>query len=171
MYTLPMQDHLSQPIALGLGSNLGARAAHLAAARAALLPQVILTKESSLYETAAWGYTDQPAFLNQAILGQTNLTPLELLAHLKNIEHELGRQASFRYGPREIDLDILYYANQNFEFPELTIPHPQLFRRAFVLVPLAEIMTPDINPAFAARVIAALADLDTSGIRKWQPAP
>ncbi len=111
MYTLCMSHPPQHTIALGLGSNLGDRAAHLAAARAALPPQIILTEKSSLYETDAWGYTDQPAFLNQVVLGQTSLSPLELLAHLKGIEHALGRQASFRYGPREIDLDILYYAN------------------------------------------------------------
>ncbi len=171
MYTLPMQDHPLELIALGLGSNLGDRATHLAAARAALPPQVTLTDESSLYETAAWGYTDQPAFLNQVILGKTSLTPLELLAHLKNIEQALGRQASFRYGPREIDLDILYYANQKIFLPELTIPHPQLFGRAFVLVPLAEVLTPQVDAAFAAQVTTTLAELDTSSIRKWVPTP
>lgn len=171
MYTLHMEDNQPKFIALGLGSNLGDRAAHLAAARAALPPQVILTDESSLYETTAWGYTDQPAFLNQVVLGQTSLPPLELLAHLKGIELALGRLASFRYGPREIDLDILYYDNQIFDLPELTIPHPQLFGRAFVLVPLAETMTPKLNASFASRVNTALAELDTSGIHKWEPRP
>jgi len=124
---------------LGLGSNLGERQANLNAAIAALPAAVKALRASSVYETEPWGYRDQPPFLNQVVEGDTGLAPLDLLAHLKRIEAALGRQPSFRYGPRLIDLDILLYGDQVIELPGLTIPHPRLEERAFVLAPLAEI--------------------------------
>jgi len=124
---------------LGLGSNLGERQSNLNAALAALPPAVRVLCSSSVYETEPWGYRDQPPFLNQVVEGDTGLAPLDLLAHLKQIEAALGRQPTFRYGPRLIDLDILLYGDQVVNLPGLTIPHPHLAERAFVLAPLAEI--------------------------------
>ena len=122
---------------LGIGTNLGDRERNLQDALAILSQKMVILKESSIYQTAPWGYLDQPAFLNQAIEVQTDLSPLNLLGFLKDTEKALGRQANFRYGPRLIDLDILFYGSRVIQTPRLQIPHPRIAQRAFVLVPLA----------------------------------
>lgn len=129
---------------LGLGTNLGERLANLAAARQAIAERLAITKTSAIYETKPWGYTDQPAFLNQVLEARTSLTPLRLLNFLKKTEERLGRQANFRYGPRLIDLDILLYDQRVLSTARLQVPHPRLAERAFVLVPLTEI-APDLT--------------------------
>ncbi len=130
---------MSETVFLSLGTNLGNRVENLRAALQALLPVVVIQAVSPVFETPPWGFTEQPAFLNMVVQGNTETDPLALLARLKSIEADLGRQPSFRYGPRLIDLDILFYGNQVFEQEHLTIPHPRLQERAFVLVPLAEL--------------------------------
>jgi 2-amino-4-hydroxy-6-hydroxymethyldihydropteridine diphosphokinase len=102
-----------------------------------------VTAVSSLYRTPPWGVEDQPPFVNAALALQTALDPDALLAALKTLEADLGRVATFRWGPRAIDIDILDYDGVRRDDPHLTIPHARLFERAFVLVPLAE-----IEPAF-----------------------
>jgi 2-amino-4-hydroxy-6-hydroxymethyldihydropteridine diphosphokinase len=126
-------------IYLALGSNLGQRQANLTAALGQLRVFISLQKISALYETEPVGYHDQPAFLNIACSGYTSLSPQELLAHLKMIEQQLGRQTTFRNGPRTIDIDILLYDDLVLTQENLVIPHPRMRERAFVLVPLAEI--------------------------------
>ncbi|HEY6072022.1 MAG TPA: 2-amino-4-hydroxy-6-hydroxymethyldihydropteridine diphosphokinase, partial [Anaerolineales bacterium] len=124
---------------LALGSNLGDRLLNLRAAVDALAPEVRVVAESSVYETPPWGYADQPAFLNMAVKAETDLSPRRLLRHLKGIESRLGRKPGIRYGPRLIDLDILFYDDLVLDEEALTIPHPRLHERAFVLVPLADV--------------------------------
>lgn len=124
---------------IGLGSNLGQREKNLAKAIERCQAFSILKKSSSIYETEPWGEKDQPKFLNQVIEIETRLEPLLLLATLKKIEKEMGRKPTKRYGPRLIDLDILLFNHLVMKTPDLTIPHPMLDQRAFVLVPLAEI--------------------------------
>ncbi len=128
--------------AIGLGSNLGDRAATIAAALGLLDGAgVRVTARSSLYETAPWGDADQGPFLNACALVETALSPHALLARCLGIERALGRarDKARRWGPRVIDLDILFFGDLTLTQDGLAIPHPRLFERAFVLTPLAEI--------------------------------
>ena len=151
-------------IYLGLGTNLGSRAENLQAARAALSPQVIILRVSQIYETPPWGYSDQPAFLNQVVEAQTQLTARRLLTRLKSIEHRLGRIPTFRFGPRLIDIDILFYGSQILKLNGLTIPHPRLAERSFVLVPLAELVPELIHPQSGQSIRQLSTQIDTQDV-------
>ncbi|GBR75175.1 2-amino-4-hydroxy-6-hydroxymethyldihydropteridine pyrophosphokinase [Candidatus Termititenax aidoneus] len=126
---------------LGLGSNLGDRAQNLRDALAELgkLEKTKILKTASFYDTAPAGYTEQPRFLNTAVQIETALPPRALLAATQNIEKKLGRAPTMRWGPRIIDIDILAYAAQIIDEPDLHVPHLELIRRLFVLEPLCEI--------------------------------
>lgn len=141
-----MTENTFHHVYIGLGTNLGDRLANLQAAVQALSPSVEVLRCSSIYETPPWGVLDQPTFLNQVLFGQTGLAPVELLAFLKEQEVLLGRKTSFRYGPRLIDMDILFYDDLVLELPRLNIPHPQIPQRGFVLIPLAEIASDHVHP-------------------------
>ena len=132
--TVPTLAHLL------LGSNLGDRAALLAAARQQLAATAgEIVAESGLYETAAWGREDQPAFLNQALAVRTWLRPEDLLSACQAVEQQAGRERLERWGSRTLDVDILFYGSRIIQSPRLTVPHPRLPERRFALVPLAEI--------------------------------
>lgn len=130
-------------IYLALGSNLGDRLANLEHARYALAPQFSVKQSSPIYETEPWGYQDQPPFLNQVLGGVSTLSASDLLTHIKAIEIALGREDTFRYGPRLIDIDILLFDDRVVDKSGLTIPHPRLEERPFVLVPLSD-LAPDL---------------------------
>ncbi len=149
---------------LGLGSNLGDRLANLLTALEALHPMAT----SSIYETDPWGYTEQDPFLNLVTQIETELSPQALLQHLKHIEQEVGRRATFRYGPREIDIDVLLYDDLLLDEDGLTIPHPRLHERAFMLRPLADLAPDLIVPPGNQSVTELLAALDQSGIRPFR---
>ncbi len=153
---------------LGLGSNLGERRSNLSAAINALSPQVLPIQISPIYETEPWGYEDQPHFLNQVLEGHTRLAPGDLLTYLKRIERNLGREESFTYGPRVIDIDILYYDDLVLESPELTVPHPYLHERAFVLIPLADIAPDLIHPVLKKSVRELARGLNRSGVLAYE---
>lgn len=133
---------------IGLGTNLGDRELNLRTALKELgtLPTIELCRMSSLYETAPVGLTEQPDFLNQVVSVRTTLSPRQLLNALLHIENKMGRTRTIRWGPRVIDLDLLVYGNAQVEMPGLTVPHPRLRERAFVLTPLAEIAPALILP-------------------------
>ena len=154
-------------IFLALGSNLGNRLANLRDAINALAPDVTVLRESTIYETPPWGYTDQPPFLNMVIEAETSLKPGALLGYLKEKERSLGRAESFRYGPRHIDLDILFYGDLIFEDEHLQIPHPLLHERAFVLVPLAELAPDFVHPVLGKDVKSLLSVLDSDEIQPF----
>ncbi|MDP6102231.1 MAG: 2-amino-4-hydroxy-6-hydroxymethyldihydropteridine diphosphokinase [Dehalococcoidia bacterium] len=132
---------------LGLGSNLGDREDNLRRAVSFLLQEVSFTAMSSVYETEPWGYASQPIFLNLVCAVETHLSPQELLELTQGIERELGRVPTFRSGPRTMDVDILLYGDEVIETPDLHIPHPRFWERAFVLMPLAEIAPDLVHPA------------------------
>ena len=131
----------ARAVYLSLGANLGNRAETLRAAvqRIAAKDGVTLCAVSSLYETAPWGKTDQPAFLNIAVSLKTMLLPEAVLALTQTVETEMGRVRHERWGPRTIDIDILHIEGVERHTPVLTLPHPYMTERAFVLVPMAEI--------------------------------
>ena len=123
-----------------LGGNLGDRKENLAKARELIEKNCgIITNSSFLYETAAWGRTDQPAFLNQAIEIKTELNAKELMKRILKIEIGMGRERAEKYGPRIIDIDILLFNDEKYDDDFLKIPHPELQNRRFALVPLEEI--------------------------------
>jgi 2-amino-4-hydroxy-6-hydroxymethyldihydropteridine diphosphokinase len=125
---------------LGLGSNLGDRARALAeAARRLSSPDLRIVRRSRIYESPPWGKTDQPPFLNQVAAVETSLPPRALLLRCHDVEQALGRVRAERWGPRTIDVDVLLYDDLVVETPDLVVPHAEMHRRSFVLVPLAEI--------------------------------
>jgi 2-amino-4-hydroxy-6-hydroxymethyldihydropteridine diphosphokinase len=133
-------------IYLALGANLGDREKNLRTALSQLGSFVDITRVSSVYETEPWGVHDQPWFLNLVCSGTTTLSPVDLLRCAKKIENEMGRAEGMRFGPRPIDIDILFYDRLIELSPALTIPHPRLHERAFVLVPLSEIAPDLVHP-------------------------
>lgn len=145
---------------LGLGSNLGDRLANIKKALHMLESRVDMQAVSSVYETEPWGLKSQPWFLNVVCSAETDLVPHALLDFLKRIERQLGRQHTVRYGPRRIDIDILFYNDQVIDDPKLRIPHPRLAERAFVLIPLVEI-APDLDhPETGETLRAMLTELE-----------
>ena len=155
---------MAQEVFIGTGSNLGDRSRALGAAAVLLESKARLVKASRIYETPPWGYEEQPAFLNQVLQVETVLSPRALLAFLKRIEKKMGRQATFRYGPRAIDLDILFYDDLIYSTDILQIPHPMASERAFVLVPMLEIAPDFIHPVLGKTIRELVRKVDTSGI-------
>jgi 2-amino-4-hydroxy-6-hydroxymethyldihydropteridine diphosphokinase len=153
---------------LALGGNVGDVRSTFDRALARLCDgeAVQLLARSSDYRTPPWGVTDQPPFVNAVIAVETSLSPHELLARALDCERALGRDRvrERRWGPRPIDIDILAYDAVELHDPDLTLPHPHLFERAFVLVPLAEIAPERLIAGVAVR--DALARVDASGIEK-----
>lgn len=153
---------------LALGSNMSNRLANLKNAISNLPPQMDVKKKSPVYETPPWGYTDQPAFLNQVVMVRTYMDAENLLGHLKRLETALGRESSFENGPRLIDIDILFYDEEVIDSPPLVIPHPRLHQRGFVLVPLNDIAPDLVHPVLEKPVSEILLDVDRLNIREYK---
>ena len=152
-----------------LGSNLGDRAALLAAARQRLATVAgEIVAQSGLYETAAWGREDQPAYLNQALAIRTGLRADTLLATCLAVEQHAGRERRERWGSRTLDVDVLFYGTEVIHSPTLTVPHPRLTERRFVLLPLAEIAGTLLHPVLDLTVAELLAKCpDPLPVRPW----
>jgi 2-amino-4-hydroxy-6-hydroxymethyldihydropteridine diphosphokinase len=156
-------------IGLGLGSNIGDATGNIREALRLLRASDIIeiTKISSVYKTAPWGYKDQAPFANACALAYTELDPERLLAAVKGIEAEMGRTKTVRWGPRLIDIDILFYGSKSLVSDSLVLPHKELFNRAFVLIPLAEIAP---HLVLGGRPVAeAAAAIAHDDIEKWDP--
>lgn len=155
---------------LGLGSNLGEREGYLRDGLRLLSNWVKVIQTSSVYETAPWGYRDQPFFLNMVCMIETNHTPHDILQIAKDVEECVGRSSTFRYGPRVLDIDILLYSDEVISTHILTVPHPSMLERGFVMVPLAEIASGVVHPIRGLSVGGLLTQTtDMDGVRLWGP--
>ncbi len=154
---------------LGLGSNLGDRLTQMQRALEFLRGSGAFKeiRVSSLYETDPLGYTDQPPFLNAVFCGKTELPPQAVLALCASVETELNRVRVIHWGPRTIDADILLYDTMQMREPDLIIPHPRMFERSFVLIPLIEICSPEIAAYYD--LPGCMEALTEQGIRKLEP--
>jgi 2-amino-4-hydroxy-6-hydroxymethyldihydropteridine diphosphokinase len=163
-----MSDKKLVRVGFGLGSNIGDKPGNLKRALRLIEERGVarLTAVSRIYRTPPWGDLDQGDFANACALGETSMSPYELLAAVKKIEADMGREPTRRWGPRLIDVDILFLGERVLEDPELTLPHKELFARGFVLAPLAEI-APRLS--LGGREIAAAAkEADLSGVDLWR---
>lgn len=156
---------------LGLGSNLGDRDAHLAAAVRELTTVGVVKRISSVYDTAPMHVTNQPRFHNLACELETSVSPIELLHVLKDIERRLGREKGPRFGPRVIDIDLLFYDQLVLRTAELTVPHPRIAERTFVLAPLAEIAPSLTHPILGVTIEELLQRLPTCDAQRVGPLP
>ena len=158
---------------VGLGSNLGDRAAYLLlAVRGLLDADLDVIRLSSIYETEPVGYEQQPAFLNMVaeLRGSTLPKPDQMLARLLRIEYALGRTRDVRMGPRTIDLDLLIFKDERLDTDFLTLPHPRIAARRFVLVPLNELVPTLVHPVLGKSVSELLAQTkDHSKVVRWSP--
>lgn len=160
-------------VGFSLGSNLGDKQGTVARALEAIFSggDIRFLAASSFYRTKPWGVENQDLFVNACAVGETELPAWTVLARVREIERALGREDTFRWGPRIIDIDILWYDDEVLTEPGLTIPHKEIFNRAFVLVPLAEIR-PDLVLA-GRRIADAAAAIDRTGIESvgepWTP--
>ncbi len=149
---------------LGFGSNLGDRKGNILKAYNLLGNRGIsILKKSSFYESIPYGVKDQPNFLNSVALVETSFGPLRLLEIVKDIERELGRVKTYRWGPRVIDIDILFYDEIMLDSKVLTIPHKDLDNRCFVLIPLCELNCNLIHPRLLIPISKLLDNLDCEG--------
>jgi 2-amino-4-hydroxy-6-hydroxymethyldihydropteridine diphosphokinase len=166
-----MPNQFTNKAYLLIGGNLGDRIGNLFLAIEAISHTCgKVTEQSQVYETAAWGKTDQPDFLNQLLLIETILSPEELLQSVLEIETKLGRKRELRFGARTIDIDILYYADLIIESPELVIPHPRIAERLFTLVPLMELAPDLIDPRSGCTIAGMLHNCnDTLSVSPYSP--
>jgi len=159
--------NMDHTVYLSLGSNIGNRSANLKQAISSLRPQMEVKARSKVYETPPWGYTEQDKFLNQVVKVSTYLESEPLLKHLKRLEIALGRKETFHYGPRLIDMDILFYDALVLETPQLILPHPHVHERGFVLIPMMDVAPDLVHPVKGKSIRELLALTSASDIREF----
>lgn len=159
---------MTKNIFLGLGSNKGNRKYYLNEAISHLSLKTNVVKKSSIYQTPPWGYLAQQPFLNQVIKLESDFSPESLLKFCKKLEREIGRLPTFRYGPREIDIDILAFDDLIMETENLEIPHPELHNRAFMLIPLQEVEPKFKHPSLNLSIEDMLDGKEISEIQIYQ---
>jgi 2-amino-4-hydroxy-6-hydroxymethyldihydropteridine diphosphokinase len=152
-----------------IGGNIGDRKQNLLLAVQLISKECgVVTAKSSLYETEAWGKTDQPAFLNQALEVETKLTARQLIRRVLKIEKQMGRERQEKYSPRVIDIDILLFNTEVHNYPLLKVPHPEMQNRRFALLPLAEIAAGMVHPLLNKTIKALLEECtDTLKVKKY----
>ena len=156
------------PVCIGLGSNLGDREANLHTALKNMRAIINCDAVSDIFETEPVGDVEQNRFLNMAVQGTTSLDPASLLAALQQVENDMGRRRILDKGPRIIDLDILLYSSTILRTKDLTVPHPELHRRAFVLMPLAQVAADWMHPKLGTTIQELLETLkDNKAVRVW----
>jgi len=160
---------LTHQICIQLGSNIGDRAKQLKTATELLSEHLTLEHSSPIYETEAWGLTDQNAFYNQLLTFRTNISPFQLLKICQKIEETMGRSRDLHWGPRIIDLDIIFYSNKIIFSPKLQIPHLWMQDRRFVLKPLVEIAKAWVHPILGVSAEKLLADCNDNSEVKLIP--
>jgi 2-amino-4-hydroxy-6-hydroxymethyldihydropteridine diphosphokinase len=155
---------------LGLGSNMGDRAAMIARAVRCLgsWGDIVVAARSPMYVTRPWGLCDQRDFVNAVVRVETDLTPQDLLARVKSIETSLGRRGGVRWGPRPIDVDILFYGDRIVTEENLTIPHPLVCTRAFVLAPLVDVAPDLVHPGTGLKICGYLETIVAAGETSWR---
>ena len=148
---------------VGIGTNIGNREDNIKTAVESikLLPKTKVVKTSKIYETEPWGYTNQDNFLNGVVCVETELSAKAFLGALLGIEAAMGRIRSIKNGPRIIDLDLLYFDDLTYNTEELILPHPRIMERAFVLVPLADVLNDE-------KISSALEKIDKSGVLEYK---
>ncbi len=161
---------ISHKALIGVGSNIGNRVATCCSAieKLKVSPENTVLKISPFYETLPVGVTDQAPFINLVIEMQTTLSPLDLLRYLKMVEKELGRIRRYHWGPREIDLDILLYEEAIVATEHLVIPHPEMHKRAFVLIPACDIAGDWRHPVIKQPLRTLLNTLSHSGVSRYE---
>jgi 2-amino-4-hydroxy-6-hydroxymethyldihydropteridine diphosphokinase len=150
---------LTETVFIALGSNIGEREKNLERAIGLLAEKCEIVKKSRVHETEPVGFKEQPLFLNQVVEAKTGLSPEKLLGFLKGIEKKMGRKKTFRNGPRIIDLDIVFFGKRTVSEKNLSVPHPRMHERAFVLEPLAEIAPFFVHPEKKKTVAGLLREL------------
>jgi 2-amino-4-hydroxy-6-hydroxymethyldihydropteridine diphosphokinase len=168
---MPKEEELIIPSArafIGLGSNIEPRLDYLRAAMNALAELGVVVSVSGIYETAPVGGVPQNDFLNAVVELSTTLDPINLVQHLKAIESQIGRIERPRWHEREIDLDLIFYGDTIMRIPGLTIPHPELHNRAFVLVPMMEIVPNFVHPVFERTVSDLFNSVEALDVRKTE---
>ncbi len=160
---------LTQTICIQLGSNIGDRAQHLKDATSALSSHFSLIESSPVYETEAWGLKDQQAFYNQLLIFESTESPYAIHQRCISIEEQMGRQRDLRWGPRIIDLDIIFYSNKIIFSPKLQIPHLRMQDRRFVLKPLVDIAKSWIHPVLGKSAEQLLQDCNDNSEVKLIP--
>lgn len=158
-----------QQVYLALGSNVGDSESYIRKATELLAAQLRELRTAPIYVSKAVGYTNQPDFYNTAVMGLTALSPVALLEFVKQTEQQIGRVHRFRWGPREIDIDIIFYGDTVHDTPDLTIPHPRFAERDFVLRPLVDIdplLSDPVTGKLVSELLQQLPDSEQAILRK-----